>query len=200
MEDFADLRRRFWENNPRPPFGEIADADQPLGLKDFDDAAQMFIARGQERLKFPRRQFVRREVAPRRLKECQRAIVGNEVLLEEFFSLPESNGEQSPKSPAADLRTPAGEPFNRSLRMLARRFFNYRADVHPIAHGSDLSERHTGLHHTKWAGIHAHEHHALAAIAKSAQVSFMRRPSVAQGVVNRSNWWSEIQIIDRGTE
>jgi hypothetical protein len=57
-------------------------------------------------------------------------------------------------------------------------------NAQPIAHGRDLTERDTGLRHTKRTGIHPEKQHALAAISVTPQIHLMGAPGVDQWIVN----------------
>ncbi len=76
--------------------GKIPDGDQPFGLDDRDDGAEMLIAGGQQPGPFGTRQFVGCAIAAGALDKGERTIVHDEVLGKEPLGGAESCAEQFP--------------------------------------------------------------------------------------------------------
>src|SRR6266567_6221984 len=157
MGNAAELRSATLENLFSPFESEIADANQPLRLKDSHYRVQVSIACGEQSGFLGSRQLVGRAIAATALQERQRAIVHHDVFGKESDQRPEPLGKKSPQPPATDLRTPAGESGDWPPRMLPRGFAHGRLDFQPIADGSDFAERHADLGHDKWPRVNAKE-------------------------------------------
>src|SRR6266704_6360992 len=68
--------------------------------------------------------------------------------------------------------------------MFAKGLADGRFYPHPITHCLDFPERHSGLDHPEWAGIHSKEDDPLAAVAVLPKVRLMPRPRVSERVIN----------------
>src|SRR5207248_4695583 len=129
-------------------------------------------------------EFVRRSISPARLTKRQWAIIHHHVFLEKFRSRAKAFREQSPQALAANFTARAIESHHRPLRMFVPCMINSCVNTQPIAHGGDLTERDTGLRHTKRTGIHSEEYHAPMAISVAPHVDLMRAPGVDDRIVN----------------
>ena len=61
------------------------------------------------------------------------------------------------------------------------------SEPEPIAHGFNLPERHTRLHHAEGTRIHTKKHDTFGGDGELAQISLMTSPRVLQRVVNVRN-------------
>ena len=66
----------------------------------------------------------------------------------------------------------------------------------PIAHGGHFAKGHAGLRHAEGPGVHADEHHALAALGVALQVLLVHVPGVVQRVVHVGDGGREMQRVD----
>ena len=180
--------------------GEIADADEPFGLENANDVAEMIVAERKERCAFTRRKFVRRPVASTDFDEGERAIIGDKVLGKKFLGRAETFGKQAPQSFAADFAAVTIKSRDGPLRMLVRRVVDLRLNAEPVAHGGDLAKWNTGLYHAKRPGIHAEKHYAFGSVSVTPQVKLMCAPGVLKRIVNVSNGQSEFQILNCVTQ
>ena len=133
------------------------------------------------------RQFFRDDIPPLLsvLEEEQRAVVMDEVVGEEGIGLAEALLEQAPETTTAHLRAMAGETGNFLARVFLVRSTDRHLQPQPVADGGDLAERHTGLSHAEWPGIHAEEEDLLrAGSRKATQVGLVRGPSIVQRLVD----------------
>src|SRR5581483_5318608 len=84
MEDLADLHRRTFGDQTGAVGGEFADADEPLGLKDLEDGAEMGVAGGGEQGRLGGGEFVGGAIAGA-FKKGERTIIDNKVPGEEIL-------------------------------------------------------------------------------------------------------------------
>src|SRR5437868_5265079 len=82
MQNLSNLRRRVWEERPGAFLRETPDSNQPFRLENFNHAAEMFIASGEDRSHAGGREFVGRDVAAGFGKKSQRAIIDDEMIFE----------------------------------------------------------------------------------------------------------------------
>lgn len=195
MKNLPHVWRCIRKNERCPARREIADADDPFGLENFNDTAQVRVARCVKRGSLRCREFVRRQITPGLVEKRQRAVVCHEMLCEKFSRRPEPFGKESPQPPSADFGTFAVESLNRPLGMLALGLADGSFDSHPVAHGADFSERHASLRHAERAGIHTEKYDTFVAAAKFAEVCFMRSPGVVEWVINKGDRRFEVQMI-----
>jgi hypothetical protein len=66
-------------------------------------------------------------------------------------------------------------------------------NAHPVTNCGNLTERHTGLGHAEWTGIHAEEDNLPRARAEPPEITFMGCRGVFEGVVNVSDWLREAE-------
>src|SRR2546423_10547733 len=165
MKILPDASRRNGDYFTRAFTREIPHADEPFGFQDANNFPQMLITGGKQRRPLVPREFVRRSIAPAPFTKREWAIIHHHVLLEKFFSRAKAFRKQSPQALAANFAARAIESQHRPFRMFVRRMVNSGLNAEPIAHGSNLAERDTGLRHTKRTGIHSEKQHALADIS-----------------------------------
>ena len=195
-----DWRFTLMKNRKRTFLREVADADEPFGLENADDFAEMFVACGKQSFALARQQFVRSAVASAFFHERERTIIQNDVLPEKILRITETFGEQSPQTFAADFAPVTIEAEHRAFRIFFSRLVDLRTNPEPIAHGRDLSERNSGLRHAERAWIHSEKDHALRAIAVAAEIKFVRAPRVSERVVNMRDRQREFQFPDSSAE
>ncbi len=182
------------------PGGKFADAHDPFGSEQFNDAAQVSVARCEKGVLLRTGEFVWSSVASAVFHECQRAIVHDDVFPEKILRHSKSPGKQTPESPAAHLRAGAIEPADCAFGMLVGGFPNGRLDAQPVSHRGDFSERNSGLGHSERAGIHAHENDALGSGGVPSEVRLMGSPGIIQGIVDVRNGRTERQGVDSVTQ
>ena len=184
VEDFSDADVHSTERLGGAFFGEAADGDEPLGLEDFHDAAEVRVARGHQRGGLGGGEFVGGAIAAGVFHEGERAVVDDEVVGEKFFRCGEAFTEESPKAASADFAAGAGEAVDGALGVFAYGFADGGIDAEPIAGGDDFAEGHAGLRHAEGSGVHAEKYDALRCGAGEVEVLLMRRPCVVERVVH----------------
>ena len=109
----------------------------------------------------------------------------DQVVGEESLRLTETFLEKSPQAATAHLGAMAREAGDLLARMLLVGTPDRHLQPHPVSDGGDLAERHAGLGHAEWSGIHAQEKHLLGSVRRiPTQVGFMRGPGVVQRLVD----------------
>jgi hypothetical protein len=84
-------------------FCESSDADEPCGLEDADNLAEVVEAGGFDRFHGVTGNFVRRPVAAGILEEDERAEIDREVMAEEAFGRSEGIAGPAPEASSADF-------------------------------------------------------------------------------------------------
>jgi hypothetical protein len=196
MQDLGESRGRIWKGFASAFRGEIADADEPLRLKNAHNFAQVFITHGEQGGAFRLREFVGRSIAAALFKEGERAIIDDDVVLEEFRRGAETFREQTPEAFAADFAAGAFEAGDQPFGMLVRRTIDRRLDLQPIAHGRDLAEWDSGLGHAERARIHPEKEDALRGLSVTSEIRLVGAPRVTQRVVNVRDRRSESKFVD----
>ena len=140
---------------------EKSDSHYPSRVQDFDQAAQMNVTRGEQRLALSPRQFVRCAVATAVLEEDQRAVIRDEVLPKKTLRGAKVVCDGTPQARAADFPTWAIEPQDRPLGVFDGRPTHLGMNAEPVANILDGSERDSGLGHSEWPRIHPDEDHLL---------------------------------------
>ena len=184
MEDFPDADVHSTEGHGGALLGEAADGDEPLGLEDFHDVAEVRVARGHQRGGFGGGEFVGGAIAAGVFHEGQRTVVDDEVVGEKFFWRGKAFGEEPPQAAATDFAAGAGETVDGALGVFAGGFADGGVDAEPIACSGDFAKGHAGLRHAEGAGVHAEKHDALRRGAGEVEVLLMRGPCVVEGVVH----------------
>ena len=197
MQDLANSDVCAGVDRPTAVGGEASNADQPFGLQQLNHSAQIFVAHGEQGIPFLPRQFVRRMIASAGGTEGERTIIRNEMFGKEPFRRPETVSDQSPKPPAADFRTRTIKTQHRPFGMLMCRRIDAGMDLHPVPNRRNFAERHAGLYHAKWPGIHAHENNPFSAAGELPQILFMDGPGIIEGIVNGGDWWMEFEAVNR---
>ena len=196
MENFADLELRAGEKPVAALLREVAHTDEPFRLEDFHNPSQMLVTGGIEFHRLACGQFVRREIATGLFEKCQRAVVSDKMIGEEFFRPSKPRGEQSPQTLPADFRTLAGETLNGTFGVFPGWLVNPGVDAEPITNRGNLAKGHAGLNHAEGTGVHAEKHHALAGAGVPGEVELMRGPGVAERVVNAGDRRAKLQPPD----
>ena len=155
MKDLAHFDFHLANDQP-PALGcKIAHANQPVRFENLQRAPQMLVADRKKSCSLGCRQFVGCEIGAGRRQEGKRAIVGNVMFREEGFG--RSNRSANKPHSLRPLTSDRGQskPCTGRFGCSLVGFPYDRANVHPIAHGSDFSKGHARLRHAEWPGIHA---------------------------------------------
>ena len=187
MQNLADADSRALGGGLGTFTGEGTDADEPFGLEDCEQLAEMLIAGGAEALAFGRGKLVRGDIASAFVAEGERAIVGDEMFAEKSVRRAEATGEEFPQAAATDFRAGAGKAGDRPFRVRLGRLRHGGGDTQPIARGGDLAEGNTSLDHPEGTRVHPQKNHALGRMPKAAEVFLVRGPSVCERIVNVRN-------------
>jgi len=118
----------------------------------------------------------------------------------ERFRRAETLSCPTPQPSTAHLGTLTLEALDRAPRVLVLRCSNGGANLHPVPHGSDLTERHTGLHHPERSRIHSQQHCAFASVTVLGNVGFVGRPGVAVWIVDMRHRWRKLELVERARQ
>lgn len=176
---------------------EIADADNPVRRQNANDFPEVIVAPRKERVALTRWEFVRRPIASAFFEKGERAIVHDQMFLEEFLGCPETFREQPPESLAADFAAMTIETSDESFGMFARRAIDLCLDAEPVADGRDFAEGDTGLRHAEGARVHPEKQDPFRIIPGAPQINLVATPGVTQRIVNVRDGRGELQGFDR---
>ena len=186
MQDFPQLMGVVFYGG-QLLFGEGSDADEFVGLEDFDDAGEMRKAGLFNRLHGVAGKFVRGKIGSGVLHPDEGAKVGDEVIFEELIGRLVEVGKESPEPAAGDLGAFAVETGDRPFRVFGVGLFNRSRDAHPVTDVGDFAKGHAGLGHAVGAGVHSEKEDLLLTAAKSGEVVAMTIPGVFERVVSVSD-------------
>src|SRR5258708_3956708 len=163
-----------------------------------DYLSQVAVAGCVQFLLLARRQFVGCAIEAGLFHERQRAIIYDEMVAEKLFRGSKPCREQAPEPLPADLRALTFQAGDRPPGMLLPGPADASSQLQPLADGSDLAERHPGLHHPERSGIHAKKYNAFWSAGEAADVGLEALPRILERVVNVCHRWPESQLFQRG--
>ena len=105
MKDPAHVDFPVGEGVEGSPLGEGSNSDHPAGFEDLDQPPQVRVTSLEQWISLSCREFVRCSIASRLLDEHERAVVGDEVLLEEALGSTIVLRDRAPETGAADFAT-----------------------------------------------------------------------------------------------
>lgn len=196
MENAADFNGWFRKRLQGATRCKIADPHDPFRLQNARSGDQMPVARGEQDFPFGRGQFVRRAISSRAFEECERAVVDYEVLGKKTLRTEKAFREKPPEPLPADFQARTIEAGDATFWMLANGLADGGFDSQPIPNSFNFTERHAGLNHAEWPGIHSQKNHALPAGSKFAQIRRVTGPGVIERIVNMSHRRGELQRSD----
>ncbi len=200
MQHPADSQRSLAEGVLGPLLGEGPDANDPFGIENLDDPAEMRITGRVERISLLRGQFVGGPIATARFHEDQGTVVGDEMLLEKGFGGSPMVGDRTPEPRAADLAPVAIKAIDGALRMLVEWSINALLDSQPIPHDAYFAKRNARLGHAIGTRVHSEEEDPLSSLPESPQVAAMPATGMSERVVDVADRRCETNRLDASGE
>lgn len=176
-------------------------ADEEFWLQNLDDFLDVLLTRLLHGQEGSRREFIGGKIGSGIFHPDQRAVVGDEMLIEKFLRFLKFLREESPESLSGNLGTRTVESGNGAFGMLQRRFADCTRDFQPVPDVLNFSEGNPCLGHAVGPGVHSHEEDALGPGAVFFQILDMGRPGILERVVGVGDWFGKgesAQVLAQG--
>lgn len=176
--------------------GELAYANDHVGLEVVDHTTEGEVAVGEEFVPFVFGEFVGGEVGSGFGHEDQGTVVPDEESVKEGVGRFETVACPAPESRAADFAAGAVESLDGAFGVFVVGAVDFGVDAKPVADEGHFAEGYAGLGHAEGSGIHAKEQYVLLSGCVGVEVDLDGAACVGEGVVDMSDWGAEREGIN----